>query len=423
MNTPSGPWKNLTTRGRKGRRATKLEPAAPAVKKSGLERLVTWLKLRGSITGDRVGGGPSMRTRARVVVAVALVLTLPTLLLGVVRSAPVVEQSRAFARRDAFVQALHRARVASIGVEHHIWRFRAQKQVDNARAVDAAFDKLSASIVTVMQALPKDKDVNDLRGLREAVARGRAAVDRALKAEKADLEQLGLATLALETVSGEIDTLYAGALQESAALRTAAENALSRVGRDQLVLFLLLLILAPLLIVFGPSWVVEPMARLRGLAKRVKNNQHRDIVVSGRDEVAQVGDALKTALKQLKKNDLVKSAWIRLLGRVVQAVLDHVAEPCFVLDRGGIVKDTNDAAARVLGIKAHNLRGQKLEELLFSPELAKALDRAVDGDTEHDGIDVSLETENGTVRTAHVFLEPVKNSSGEIERVVVVMQC
>src|SRR5690606_21549620 len=166
-----------------------------------------------------------------------------------------------------------------------------------------------------------------------------------------------------------------------------AEVSVSLVGRDQIVLFLLLLFATPLFLGVAPGWMIALLVRLRGVAQRIEKGRIRDVVATGSDEVGDVTRSLRSALKRLDEQDHKQRSKLFELRRVLRATMAPVAEPIIIIGRAGKVDYANPAAATFLGREPHHIENTPFEELLHSPELTEAIKRARDGDIEAEGLD------------------------------------
>ena len=117
-----------------------------------------------------------------------------------------------------------------------------------------------------------------------------------------------------------------------------------------------------------------------------------------------------------------KSAKIFEIRNVLRSVLGRTSEAIFILDPAGKISYTNDPAARLLGKETHHVEGADLEDVLFSPGLMKAVEKARHGDFEEGGIDVTIENDEGQVLPLHVFLGSVRDRQGDVSRIVLVVQ-
>ena len=92
------------------------------------------------------------------------------------------------------------------------------------------------------------------------------------------------------------------------------------------------------------------------------------------------------------------------------------------MDLGGQIAYTNEPAARMLGKEAHHVEGSDLEDVLFSPELMKAVEKAGHGDIDDAGVAVTIENDEGQVLPLEVVLGNVRDRQGDISRIVLVVK-
>ena len=103
-------------------------------------------------------------------------------------------------------------------------------------------------------------------------------------------------------------------------------------------------------------------------------------------------------------------------------MIGRTSEPVLILDPGAKVSYANLPSAKLLGKEPHHIEGKALEDVLFSPALMEAVEKARHGDIEETGVDVTLESADGQVHTVHVLLGAVHDRGGEVSRVVLVVQ-
>lgn len=397
---------------------------------------------------ERVDSGPSMKSRARLMISVAFLIAIPALLIGALRAASAADEVRIFL---AAHQMSDQARLLQVRVERTraaLWRFEAEPNIDSGRHLRAVLDDLARAMLDVeeqiahlgrqdelrvelekwREALSQEALLDPeapLRRMRSAVGRVRRAIDPVVVAAPAgqvDPQAFRRAHAALDTVARDVSVLGGYAKELTDRHAELAEQAVSKVGRDQIVLFLLVVFSVPLLLGLGPAWMIGPLVRLRGIAQRIETGRAREIVAAGEDEVAEVSRAIRGALRRLEEADQKQRAKIFEMRRVLRAVLNQVQDAVLILGRGGRIDYANPAAAVLLGRETHHLESSPLDEVCFSPALIAAAEAARAGDIEDKGVDVSIETADGRVAKVHAVLGTVRNQAGEIARVVVVLQ-
>lgn len=400
-----------------------------------------------STDAERVDPGPSMKARARMMVGLAFALALPALLIGALRAATASDDVRIFIQVSAAADLARTVEQRIQAARAALWAFEAERNVDTGRRLRASLDQVGRSVLDLEQLLTRLREdeafAAELQGWREelnqepllageaplarmrgAVGRVRRNVDPLIEArnQPPDTAALRRAHSALETLARDAGTLAGHARELTRARARRAELTVSLVGRDEIVLFLLLLFSAPLLLGIAPGWMIAPLARLRGVAQRIESGRVREIAAGGHDEVAQVTLALRSALKRLEEQDHKQRAKIFEMRRVLRAAIGNVSDTVLIVGKAGKIDYANAAASNLLGKELHNLESVPLEEALFSVELPAAIERARSGDVEEAGLDVTIETAHDRVERLHATLTPVRNQEGQVTRVIVVLQ-
>lgn len=395
---------------------------------------------------ERTGAGPSMKARARIMVGLAFALALPALLLGSLRAAVASDDVRVFTAVQGVADSTRGLELRVQAARTALVAFEAEPSVDTGRRLGAALDGVGRAVSDLDELLrtlreePRFAEELDsqreeqgqeallastspLAQIQSAVGRIRRNVDPLLEARgrESDTQALRRAHAALETLAKDAATLarQAGNLTRERAAR--AESSVSLVGRDQIVLFLLLLFAAPLFLGAAPGWMIAPLVRLRGVAQRIEKGRVRELIPSGNDEVADVTRALRSTLRKLDEKDHLQRSKLFELRRLLRATMAPVSEPIVILGAGGKVNYANGAAAELLGREQHHIENNPFDELMHSPELQDAIQRARDGDVEEGGLDVIVETDV-RVERLHANLTPVRNQEGVVTRVVVVFR-
>ncbi len=395
---------------------------------------------------DRIDTGPTMKSRARLMVGLAFGLALPALLVGSLRAAVATDDVRVFSQVHVVADDARHLELRVQSSRAALWAFEAERNVDSGRRLRSALDSVARAVLDLDQQLVSlrenetfareletwREELNQepllartapLARMRGAVGRVRRNVDPIIdeRDAKAGTAALRRAHTALETLARDAATLARHARDLTRERARQAETSVSLVGRDQIVLFLLLLFAAPLFIGAAPGWMIAPLVRLRGVAQRIEKGRIKDVVATGRDEVGDVTRALRSALKRLDEQDHKQRSKLFELRRVLRATVAPVAEPIVIIGRAGKVDYANPAAAALLGRELHHIENNPFEELLHSPELDDAIQRARDGDVDDNGIDVMVETDV-RIERLHADLTPVRNQEGHVTRVVVVLR-
>lgn len=395
---------------------------------------------------ERVDTGPTMKTRARIMVGLAFLLALPALLLGSLRAAVATDDVRVFTEVNEVADNARTFELRVQAARTSLWAFEAERNIDTGRRLRSTLDGVARAVLELdrkLSALRESEafatelstwreELNQepllareapLARMRGAVGRVRRNVDPIIDDRQADAGTAALrrAHTALETLSRDAATLSRHARDLTRERAAQAETTVSLVGRDQIVLFLLMLFAAPLFLGVAPGWMIAPLVRLRGVAQRVERGRVKDVVATGRDEVGDVTRALRSALKRLDEQDHMQRSKIFELRRVLRATIAPVNEAIVIIGRGGKVDYANPAAGALLGRELHHIENTPFEELMHSPELAEAIKRAREGDVEDKGLEVMVETDI-RVERVHADLTPVRSQEGNVTRVVVVLK-
>jgi PAS domain-containing protein len=388
-----------------------------------------------------------MKARARLMVGLAFALALPALLIGALRAATASDDVRIFIRVSAIADLARTVEQRIQATRASLWAFEAERSTDTGRRLRASLDQVGRAVLDleqlIVQVRENDAFAAELEGWREelnqeplladeaplvrmraAVGRVRRSVDPLIERrdQPPDPAALRRAHTALETLARDASALAQNARELTRARARRAELTVSLVGRDEIVLFLLLLFSAPLLLGIAPGWMIAPLARLRGVAQRIESGRVRELATTGRDEVAQVTMALRSALGRLEEQDQKQRAKIFEMRRVLRAAISKVSDTVLIVGKAGKIDYANAAASSLLGKELHNLESVPLDEALFSPELPAAIARARSGDVEEAGLDVIIETAHDRVERLHATLTPVRSQEGQVTRVIVVLQ-
>jgi PAS domain-containing protein len=395
---------------------------------------------------SRLTAGLSMQARARVMVAISLLLAVPALLVGALRAERVVDDVDIFERTVQLAEDARSIELAAERARTAVFAWQADANEDRTRRLKGRLDAVAARIhdvegritkvleepVLADEILPWKGELGTealvqteqpLLRLSRALERARRGLGSSLDdGTGPDAKGARRAEEALGTLGRDAASLAAHARAFTLARAEASGRSASFVGRDQIVLFLLLLFCAPLLLGIAPTWMVAPVTRLRALAKRVETGRVREIVTDGSDEVAQLVRALSRSLGRLEQHDKKQRTKIFEMRRVLRSVLSGVRDAVLIVGRGGKVDYANPAAAVLLADEVHHLESRPLEEVVFSPELTAAVDKARTGDLDAGGVDLTIETADDRVEKLHAVLDSVRNSEGKVTRVVVVLQ-
>lgn len=363
-----------------------------------------------------IGAGPSIRARARLALAAAFMVAAPTLFIGVMRTEDVAEHAARLSEFDDYLKKLLETRIAVKELDVAMWAYTVEREFENGQAVVSASDHLRKSIEQLVAERPPGLDIGP-RGFLEGLA---LRLDGLIKRSIANRGSMAQARLSIITMSKEIKTIEKRVVDIGRHERILALGSLSLVGRDQLILFLVLLFAVPVFVGFVPGWLVAPLSRLRQIASRIETGQLKEMPISGRDEVAVLARSLKTHFQRRDELDQKKSSKIFEMRNVLRAVINRVKEPVFIVDDSTKINYTNDAAASLVGLPSHQMEGKLISDCMYSAEIKKACENAFSGDVTNDEIAVNMEVSDGRSYSLHAKMGVVRNRDGEISRAVLV---
>jgi len=377
--------------------------------------------------GKGVGTGLSIRARARLVLVSTFLVAAPALLIGVLRTQAASSSAQNVAAYENYERQATRARLLNEEALVQAWHLTARPEVERLREFQKQIAIVAGALKDLVEQKPSEFYFVELSRLNDAAmyldnSQDDLEMARFQLDEGRRIEILGYLRLLLTDISIEMRDLDARVRAVADARMSSVISQLSKVGRDQLILFLLLLMAIPLFVLFAPGWVVAPMARLRALKHRIEEGHVRDIAVFGHDEVSQLARSLKSALAWREDFEQKKSAKIFEVRNVLRGIISHTTEAVLVIDRNDKVSFANDPAAKLLGMEQHYLEGSILTDHVFSPELIKAIDNAQSGDLSVEPLTIQLELVDGSERTCRVKMASVHDREGSIARVVIVLQ-
>jgi PAS domain S-box-containing protein len=393
--------------------------------------------------------GPSMRARARILVVAAFAIALPALIVGMLRIDAAESESQVLAEVSSLTIVFRELRVRILDARMATYRVEAEPTPDARRALKIALDQLAREILDAEGALEEilasptaplavalanwtanEGDdtplamTDPLRRVKENISQARVSLEPTLRIRQGARPEGALARRAHEGFQAAerdvVDLMRQATMLARDRARRNAES-ISRAARDQLVLFLLMLSIMPLLMTLGPSWMTAPVERLRGAARRIASGRGRELIPSSDDEVGEVTRALKDALTRLEESDQKKTHKIFEMKKLIRALLARLDEVVFVVGRAGQVDYVSDRATRVLGSEKHHLEGKPLEDVCFSPQLVDSIDRVRAGNTADKDIPIVLEPADGRVLNMSASVVGVQDQDGRVSRVVVVL--
>lgn len=364
-----------------------------------------------------IGTGPSIRARARLALAAAFFVATPTLFVGVMRTEDVAQHAATLSSYDDYWKRLLETRIALKELDLAIWAYSAEREFETGQAVLAASDHFRLAISQMVTERPSGLDIGP-KGFFEGLA---TRLDGLIQRSIANRGSMAQARLSIISIAKELKTVEKQVIEITQMEKKAALGALSMVGRDQLILFLILLFAIPIFVGFVPGWLVAPLSRLRQIASKIELGQLKELSVSGRDEVAIIARNLKSYFLRKEELDYKKSSKIFELRNVLRSVIGRVAEPVFIVDDSTKINYTNDAASSLLGLPSHQMEGKLISDCMYSPIIKKAVEKAFEGDVSDEPLAVTIEAADGRSFTIKAKIGVVRNRAGDISRAVVVL--
>lgn len=365
-----------------------------------------------------IGAGPSIRARARLALAAAFLVAAPTLFIGVMRTEEVSRHTAILSEYDDYWKRILETRIAVKELDLATWAYSAENEFENTQAVIGASDLLKLAITRMVVERPLDLDIGPKGFLEGLVDRLDGQVNRAV----ANRGSMAQARLNIISLSKELNTIEGRVIERAKSERKAALGSLSMVGRDQLILFLVLLFAVPVFVGFVPGWLVLPLNRLRQIASKIEMGQYlKDMPLHGGDEVAALARSLKSYFVRREELDQKKSSKIFEMRNVLRSVISRVSEPIFIVDANIKINYTNEAAASLIGLPSHQIEGKLIGDCMYSPSLKKAAENVFEADETEESIPVEMEVANGQTVFMNAKIGVVRNRDGEVSRAVIVL--
>lgn len=362
------------------------------------------------------GTGPSIRARARLALAAAFLVAAPTLFVGVMRTEEVAEHASTLSEYDDYWKRILETRIAMKELDLAIWAFSVERELETGQAVLAASEMLKESVEELVKNRPKNLNIGP-KGFFEALV---SRLDGLIKRSVANRSSMAQARLSIISISKELKVVEGRVIDIAQNERKLALGSLSKVGRDQLVLFLILLFAIPLFVGFVPGWIVAPLTRLRQLASRIELGRLKELPIFGRDEVSHLAQTLKTYSLRKDELDHKKSSKIFEMRNVLRAVINRVKEPVLIVDGNSRINYTNEPAAVVVGLPPHQMEGKFISDCMYSPQIKRAIENAFSGDAVNEAFAVSIEVADGRTLALQCKIAVVRNRDGEVSRAVLV---
>lgn len=382
------------------------DAAAKGFDKTEKNAFVQWL-----------GSGPSIRVRARLALSVAFLTATANLLVGVIRTVEVTNYAATLGELEDFEADILTALYSVEKTRADLWQFDASPSVDSEGALLSAVDELKRDIASLESRRPKGVNWKLSHRYEEIIGRITQWLDQEEKGGGRRRSERSAAALGLSlgNLVKDLEMVLKEVNVTVDKKRETSRTSLMQIARDQLLLLLVLIFCMPVFLILVPPWVVQPLKRLHGLARRVRDGQVRDFGIVGKDEVSQVSKALKNALKKQSILDGKKSSKIFEIRNVLRAVVSNVEQAIFVLDHQRRVNYATNSAARLFGMEAYQVLGKELHELGTALELENKVSSAFKGEDLNQQLPLPGLLK-GALNT--VKIGAVHNRDGDISRLV-----
>lgn len=361
--------------------------------------------------------GLSIRTRARLALAAAFLVATPTIFIGVMRTEDVALHASRLSEFDDYWKRLLETRIAIKELDLTIWSYSVEQELETGQDVLMAADYLKESVENMVRESPEELDLGPNSLFLGLALRLDSSIKRAV-GNRSSIAEVRLNMLAM---SKEIKAIEKRVIKIAKEERREALGSLSLVGRDQLILFLVLLFSIPIFVGFIPGWIIAPLSRLRQMAQKIEMGQIKDMPLRGRDEVALLARSLKSYFLRKEELDHKKSSKIFEMRNVLRSVINRVSEPVFIVDESLKINYTNERAANLLGLPSHQTEGKILSDCMYSPTIKKACEQAFIGHVSDASFDVTIEVTDGRTHSMQAKIGVVRNRDGEISRAVIVL--
>lgn len=361
--------------------------------------------------------GPTIRSRSRLALAAVFFVATPTVFVGVVRMEKVASHASLLHEYDDYRRHILETKLAIKDLDLALWEYVVERQLENGQTAIDATNELKRAIATMVVQRPEAVDIGPKDFLIGAVNR----LDSSIKRSVTNYSAMASVRLSLIALLRDIHSIERHVIALADNERQYAIGALSKVGRDLLLLFLILLCAFPLFVFFIPAWLVRPLMRLRQMASKIEGGHAKEIVILGNDEITLVAKSLRSLILKKEEIDNKKSAKIFELRNVLRSVLKSVEEPVIIVDRNLKINFTNESAANLVSIPQHQMEGTYVADCIYSPTLKKALEKAFTGDVNEEPFAIPLELSDGREIAMQGSLGVIRNRDGDISRVVIVL--
>ena len=375
----------------------------------GNNDLVQWL-----------GSGPSIRVRVRVALSVAFIVAIANLSVGVFKTLEVTDYANNIGRLENFHTGILNSLRSVEETRANLWQFEVSPTLDAESIFSESLTDLKEKLEILSASKPKEirwKVENRFEQINSEVKKWFkfSSEDKSRNQDKRNAT--AVLALAFSSLARELGIVGDSVHKSMEIRREKARMALMQIGRDQLLLLLVLLFAMPVFVFFISAWAVSPLRRLHTLARRIRDGQLRDFGIVGKDEVSQVSKALKKALIKIDVIDRKKSAKIFEIRNVLRSVIGHVESSVLIVDRGKKVNYVTPSAAQFLSRECHQINGKLLDDVMSSKVLLKSVKRAFEGDSLNQSIDIIFNDKSPV--NLSIYLSAVHNREGDISRVII----
>jgi PAS domain S-box-containing protein len=364
-----------------------------------------------------IGAGPSMRSRVRLALVVVFLVATPTLFIGVIRTEKVLQHTASLINHDDYLKYILEVKLALKELDIALWAFFSEAEFEYAQQAKRASEYLMQKISTLERERPDDIDI----GPNAFIANLAQKLDNHIATAIANKSSAAPARLSMIALSKELTLIEQRVRKVAHNERKMALGILSRVGRDQLILFLILIFTLPVFIIFIPHWVIGPLSSLRHLAHNIDRTHLKDMAIKGKDEVALVARSLKAYVIHQEDLEYKKSSKIFEIRNILRSVLSRVEEPVFIIDDHFNINYTNEAAAYLIGLPSHQIEGRSIGDCLFCPLVKTIIERAFLYDISDEPYLITIEVADGRVFEREARIGVVRNRDGHISRAVMVL--
>lgn len=362
--------------------------------------------------------GPSIRARSRLALAAAFLVAAPTLFIGVMRAEHVSENAAHLSEYDDYWKLILETEVSIKELELATWIYGVEFEFENSQTTLLISENLKSSVTRIVRERPFDLDIGP-EGLFESLAN---RLDGQIRYAVIGQGSMAPARLSIISLLKEIKTVEARVAEIAKSQRKATLGSLARVGRDQLILFLVLLFAFPVFVVFMPRWMILPLSRLRQIVSKIERGQLlREMPIEGRDEVAMLTRSLKSYFLRRDELDKKKSSKIFEMRNILRSVISRVSEPVFIIDPDIRINFANEAASSLVGLQSHQMEGKMLEDSIYSPSLLRALEKVFTTVATEESIPIEVKFTDGRTVFLNARIGVVRNRDGEVSRAVVVL--